>query len=77
MKHVLDQPKGNTISIHRWVSRDEEIRKLRQQYAAKENAWKKQKIRIKFLQDQLKRYEKLIKQNIKKNKAVQSSVILS
>ena len=77
MKHVLDQPKGNTISIHRWVSRDEEIRKLRQQYAAKYNAWKKQKIRIKFLQDQLKRYEKLIKQNIKKNKAVQSSVILS
>tara|TARA_B100001113_G_C20933900_1_gene545664 strand:+ start:161 stop:352 length:192 start_codon:yes stop_codon:yes gene_type:complete len=60
MNQVLEKKEKKEININDWVSRDEEMRKLRQQYAAKENAWKKQKKRIKFLQDKLKRYQKLI-----------------
>jgi len=49
-------------SVHLWQSRDEELRRLNQLYAAKSNAWVAQKRRADELKKQLDKKQRKIKE---------------
>ncbi len=66
MRFELAKSKKNPYkSIHIWESRDEELRQLRQQYAAKNNAWIAQKKRADALKKQLEKERKKLKEIMK------------